>query len=67
MSEPYSPIDLSTLGIEYIQEDIDSKQWEVIDYKNSLLKKKIILQTLANEIKKREVKNNVKVKKRLFA
>lgn len=67
MSEPYSPNYLDSLGIEYIKEDTEYNNWDKEDYKNSLLKKKYLLEALTYEMKKRELKNKIKVKKRLLA
>ncbi len=67
MSEPYSPSYLDTLGIEYIKEDyVFNYNEDNYSKKRNLLKKKALLQVLANEINKRELKANVKVKKKLF-
>ena len=70
MSEPYSPIWLESLGIEYIQDetknefrdqDIKIKSMEI----NSISRKRELYIALRKEIEKRSIKSNIK-KKRLF-
>lgn len=75
MSEPYSPNYLDSLGIEYIKED-ESRDFGNI-YKNdfndiakrrqSLEKKQAMLKILEYQIRKRELENKPKTRKRLFA
>ena len=73
MSEPYDPMYLDSLGIEYIKEE--SKDFgkiynndfnDIANKRNNLMKRKAMLQVLEYHIKKRELEKSSKVKKRLF-
>ncbi len=73
MSEPYSPTYLDSLGIEYIKEEFsDFGQIykndinDITKKRNSLMKKKAMLQMLEYHIKQRELETKSKTKKRLF-
>ena len=73
MSEPYSPTYLDSLGIEYIKEESNDfgKVYkndinDITKKRNSLLKKKAMLNVLEYHIKQRELENKSKTKKRLF-
>ena len=73
MSEPYSPRYLDSLGIEYIKEESNEfgniYKYDLNDIakrRNSLKKKQAMLKALEYHIKKRELENKPKTKKRLF-
>ena len=66
MSEPYRPIKTESLGIEYIKEDCDSVDWDKIESKRDLyLKKQEMLKSLMYQIRKRELQNKGRNRKRL--
>ncbi len=74
MSEPYSPNYLDSLGIEYIKEESNdlgniykSDLNDIAKRRNSLEKKQAMLKMLQYQIKKRELNNKEKTRKRLFA
>ena len=74
MSEPYDPTYLDSLGIEYIKEEssdfgkiCQNDINDIANKRNNLMKRKAMLQVLEYQIKKREMKKNSKIKKRLFA
>ena len=74
MSEPYSPNYLDSLGIEYIKEESNelgniyrSDLNDIAKERRNLEKKQAMLKVLQYQIKKRELNNKVKTRKRLFA
>lgn len=73
MSEPYSPNYLDSLGIEYIKEESNeigntyiSDLSDIEKKRSSLEKKQAMLKILQYQIKKRELKNKTRTRKRLF-
>lgn len=73
MSEPYSPNYLDSLGIEYIKEESNElgniyiSDLNDIDKERHILEKKqAMLKMLQYQIKKRELKNKTRTRKRLF-
>ena len=74
MSEPYSPNYLDSLGIEYIKEESNdfgniyrSDLNDIAKERHNLEKKQAMLKVLQYQIKKRELNNKEKTRKRLFA
>ena len=74
MSEPYSPNYLDSLGIEYIKEESNeigniykSDLNDIAKERRCLEKKQAMLKALKYQIKKRELNNKEKTRKRLFA
>lgn len=74
MSEPYSPNYLDSLGIEYIKEESNelgniyrSDLNDIAKERRNLKKKQAMLKVLQYQIKKRELNNKEKTRKRLFA
>ncbi len=74
MSEPYSPNYLDSLGIEYIKEESNelgniyrSDLNDIAKERRNLEKKQAMLKVLQYQIKKRELNNKEKTRKRLFA
>ena len=72
MSEPYSPNYLDSLGIEYIKESNDLGNIYISDLngidkeRRILEKRQAMLKMLQYQIKKRELKNKTRTRKRLF-
>lgn len=72
MSEPYSPNYLDSLGIEYIKESNELGNIYISDLngidkeRRRLEKKQEMLKMLQYQIKKRELKNKSRTRKRLF-
>ncbi len=72
MSEPYSPNYLDSLGIEYIKESNELGNIYISDLngidkeRRRLEKKQAMLKMLQYQIKKRELKNKTRTRKRLF-
>lgn len=73
MSEPYSPNYLDSLGIEYIKEESNeigntyiSDLSDIDKKRSSLEKKQAMLKILQYQIKKRELNNKTRTRKRLF-